>query len=516
MEAEVKQIFPTPFTMDTAMTPKTVRELHMIRLSQEIREKERWAEKINDDDILEHWRNEINEDKHLVDYVFDELKYYASRTSNGIEVGAIDGTWQASRLIDPQLKNNFKKYVHDTLENVDESQKDYHPWSKNQVVDLVHPSLYCYVKGVTKVDKLDDKLDYIEDEYKTTSSGAHASELHISTKPVEENIYKYQWLPSEFHVDSEGKVFINSYINNLNPKKHEPLYSMIGQIFEKFIPLFNRVLTDLLNIPKNRIEVSCFLWYKDSEKDSHSYDSEDFSKEPEDNREIQWPEIPKFTPPEPGSEIVDVRGRNLQVIVKLANIELTPKEPKYAGGVWHVEGTENEAIVATGIYYYSSSNITESRLFFKQGIEDPDYEQYDGRGVKEFYGLEDGDPLSQEIGSIVCGEDCCIAFPNIYQHRVGPFELVDKTKNGHRKILVFFLVDPNKRILSTKHVAPQQRSWIESENRESNLKFTMSFDDARMYREKLMLTRKFDESTKEYDFGKPECFYERRFSLCEH
>jgi Protein of unknown function (DUF4246) len=28
----------------------------------------------------------------------------------------------------------------------------------------------------------------------------------------------------------------------------------------------------------------------------------------------------------------------LQVIVKLANIELTPENPKYHGGVWHVEG----------------------------------------------------------------------------------------------------------------------------------------------------------------------------------
>jgi Protein of unknown function (DUF4246) len=31
-------------------------------------------------------------------------------------------------------------------------------------------------------------------------------------------------------------------------------------------------------------------------------------------------------------------GRPLQVIVKLANIELTPEKPKYNGGSWHVEG----------------------------------------------------------------------------------------------------------------------------------------------------------------------------------
>jgi len=49
---------------------------------------------------------------------------------------------------------------------------------------------------------------------------------------------------------------------------------------------------------------------------------------------------------------------------------------------------------------------------------------------------------NQEIGSISTSEGRCIAFPNIYQHRVSPFELIDKTKPGHRKIVALFLVDP--------------------------------------------------------------------------
>jgi len=54
----------------------------------------------------------------------------------------------------------------------------------------------------------------------------------------------------------------------------------------------------------------------------------------------------------------------------------------------------------------------------------------------------------------------CVAFPNLYQHRVQPFHLEDPTKPGHRKILVFFLVDPTQKVLSTTDVAPQQREWI--------------------------------------------------------
>jgi hypothetical protein len=49
----------------------------------------------------------------------------------------------------------------------------------------------------------------------------------------------------------------------------------------------------------------------------------------------------------------------------------------------------------------------------------------------------------QTIGNVECREDRLIRFPNTLQHLVGPFELEDPTKPGHRKILALFLVDPN-------------------------------------------------------------------------
>lgn len=51
----------------------------------------------------------------------------------------------------------------------------------------------------------------------------------------------------------------------------------------------------------------------------------------------------------------------------------------------------------------------------------------------------------------------------VYQHKVSPFTLADKTKPGHRKICVFFLVDPVVPIISTSQVAPQQYDWWEAE-----------------------------------------------------
>jgi hypothetical protein len=45
------------------------------------------------------------------------------------------------------------------------------------------------------------------------------------------------------------------------------------------------------------------------------------------------------------------------------------------------------------------------------------------------------------------------------QHRVSPFELIDRTKPGHRRFIALWLVDPNRRIISTANVPPQQRDW---------------------------------------------------------
>jgi hypothetical protein len=58
----------------------------------------------------------------------------------------------------------------------------------------------------------------------------------------------------------------------------------------------------------------------------------------------------------------------IQVIVKLANIHLTPSNPTYAGGSWHIEGKLNERICATSLYYYDNTNITESHLAFRTKV----------------------------------------------------------------------------------------------------------------------------------------------------
>jgi hypothetical protein len=159
-------------------------------------------------------------------------------------------------------------------------------------------------------------------------------------------------------------------------------------------------------------------------------------------------------------------------------------------------------------------------------ICEPDYEQNDHRGVQFVYDLTNEAPLNQALGEIVTQENRCIVFPNIYQHRVAPFQLKDSSQPGQRKILVFFLVDPSIRILSTANVPPQQSHWFINLLRSMSpfnqlpvvvvdkimnyIDFPMSINQAKEHREKLMNERKY------FILQNNELLFERPFSLCEH
>lgn len=68
-------------------------------------------------------------------------------------------------------------------------------------------------------------------------------------------------------------------------------------------------------------------------------------------------------------------------------------------------------------------------------------------------------PKTQEIGSVTTQQGRIVSWPNVMQHRIEPFALADRTKPGHRRVIVLYLVDPHYRIPSTKTVPPQQHDW---------------------------------------------------------
>ncbi|WP_079042053.1 DUF4246 domain-containing protein [Streptomyces aureus] len=496
--------FPLPFHASRSLpfaTPRTLRELQMMQCSSHIRAKPEWFDKMNDADIVSRWTREAIDQgltEAQVRYVLAELAHYAALRDprTGVEVSAVDGVWQSDNLVDDTLKARLREAVR-VLEEVPEADQDWHPGSDGQVLDLVHPSLFCLVRDVSGAP-----------ERAWENPTNHYSKYEFSER--------FQWLPTDVDIDDDGVVAFRSYVNNVHPEAHRELASVLPDLFARMRPLLENVLTDLRRPRPLRIEADPWGWY-DSEpqhpdKSAFSDDAaytealRAWEKAQDDwweNRRPVVPDAPDFTAPEvpDASARVDLRGRGLQVIVKLATIHLTPEKPEYPGGSWHVEGMMNERIVSTGIYYWDSENVTESRLSFRAALDDPDYEQNDDNGLRDVYGLEDEDALNQILGSASTPAGRCLAFPNILQHRVSPFRLTDPTRAGHRKILAFFLVDPSERIVSTSDVPPQQ-PWSDTS--------TMTLDQAKDFREELMRERKFfvDEHN--------EQLYEREFSLCEH
>ncbi|MDQ0585727.1 hypothetical protein QF030_007905 [Streptomyces rishiriensis] len=473
----------------------------MMQCSSHIRAKPGWFDKMRDADIVARWTQEAVAQgltEAQVRYVLAELLHYAELRDGrtGIEVSAVDGVWQSDLLVDDKLRSRLREAVR-VLEQVPEAEKDWHPGSGGQVLDLVHPSLFCLVRGVSVAPE--EAWQNPTDRY---------SRYEFSEK--------FQWLPTDVDVSDDGDVTFRSYVNNVHPEAHRELASVLPDLFACVRPLLENVLTDLRHPRPLRIEADPFGWYDSEpeypEKSSYSDDGahaealrawEEAQDDWWENRSPVVPDAPAFTPPEsPGeSARVDLRGRRLQVIVKLATIHLTPDKPEYPGGSWHVEGMMNERIVSTCIYYWDSENITESRLSFRAALDDPNYEQNDDNGLREVYGLEDEDALNQMLGSASTPAGRCLAFPNILQHRVGSFRLTDPARPGHRKILAFFLVDPSEKIVSTSDVPPQQ-PWSDTS--------TMTLEQAKEHRDQLMQERKFfvDEHNDQ--------LYEREFSLCEH
>ncbi|MGW6520553.1 DUF4246 domain-containing protein [Streptomyces sp. NPDC054962] len=496
--------FPLPFRASRSTSfapPRTLRELQMMQCSSHIRAKPGWFDKMNDAGIVARWTQEAVAQgltEAQVRYVLAELLHYAALRDGrtGVEVSVVDGVWHSDTLVDDKLRSRLREAVR-VLEQVSETAQDWHPGSDGQVLDLVHPSLFCLVRGVSAAP-----------EWAWQNPTDRYSKYEFSEQ--------FQWLPTDVDVSDDGDVAFRSYVNNVHPEAHRELASVLPDLFACVRPLLENVLTDLRHPRPLRIEADPYGWY-DSEPeypDKSSYSDDGAYAEAvraweaaEDdwweNRRPVIPDAPAFAPPVLPDESarVDLRGRRLQVIVKLATIHLTPDKPEYSGGSWHVEGMMNERIVSTCIYYWDSENITESRLSFRAALDDPHYEQNDDNGLREVYGLEDEDALNQLLGSASTPAGRCLAFPNILQHRVGSFRLTDPTRPGHRKILAFFLVDPSEKIVSTSDVPPQQ-PWSDTS--------TMTLEQAKDYRDQLMQERKFfvDEHN--------EQLYEREFSLCEH
>lgn len=317
------------------------------------------------DEIIARWRKEIwdsGEDvsERMLEWIIKEAQWKAEVLRDTKHVVAFDvGVVKSDVAIPEELRQALIDAVH-PLEEILNEQKDYHPGTDNKVVDLVHPSLFPVIYGQTRI--LPDQLISLE------AFADHIGEGKVlPVRPKEESVtwqsdyeyrvwrpphrpysLKFQWLPCDVHFESsdEDECRIVSYINNLHPERHRALYQVIEKILTRTIPLWNKTLS-LLQDEYKRIE------YYEVEFEDHPEPYPDAANVDAENTEwerlMEWqlrqpiklPEPRSFAPHTFKSQVnlrQEYAERGLQVIVKLANIELTPEKPEYEGGSWHIEG----------------------------------------------------------------------------------------------------------------------------------------------------------------------------------
>lgn len=359
-----------------------------------------------------------------------------------------DGVAYSDTFVPPALQASLQK-------NFDKLAKaepiDYHPGSGTKVRDLVHPSLYPYVSGKSKFVGAAPSKAATPPKYDRWGRKYEGS--------------AYQWLPSQFYVGNNGDVEIRSYINNL-PAGYQALQNDLAKLFTCALPLLESVLG----------YVQMMKFYVEDD-----VDVADESELPEGGK----PKPAKILPRK-------LRNRELQVVPKIVEYQLQPDETHE--GVWHVEGMSHEHIIATCVYVLDRDDALQGGdIEFKRActVEEAGMMFWGADQLRPAPAQELMEAAQIPLGHVATPKGRLFVFPNSHIHKLSKL-FSDSAKATRRRVIVFWVVDPDVTIVSTRDIAPQQTS--------------MKHAEALRIRLKLMEERKLHK-------GK---FNVRSISLCEH
>lgn len=162
---------------------------------------------------------------------------------------------KSDSIIATELKEELRKAVA-PLEDVPASAQDWHPGSNEQVLDLVHPSLFPLIYGRSRI--LPTGQITLEDCIQNSGKGEIVpvpsdDDCRLGSKPHwlsqngtgDTNYWsnRFQWLPSNIAFTEGEGVKIESYINNLHPVHHKSIYPVIEKFIAKSIPAWDLVLS---------------------------------------------------------------------------------------------------------------------------------------------------------------------------------------------------------------------------------------------------------------------------------
>ncbi|KAJ5705283.1 hypothetical protein N7536_000972 [Penicillium majusculum] len=494
----------------------TLREMHMVEFMEDLTDIPEWWKKIFEPATQDKWKKAaINSGKditlNMAEWIIDELQFKAMIYETTEVVALYNGDVTKSDTNMPDSIFQEMRSLFSVLEYDLEPMQYFHPGMLSQERDLISMALYPLIYGKTRI--LTDRIIGVDDALKYIGKGEVIpvpketgitrediawrvlSRADIKVRPYSR---KFQVLPSDWELGDDGQWHIASYINNLHPAKHRNLHKLLEQIFNRIVPQWNATLTPLKDMlhSRARIEYHKAEYYPVPKeiaaqapqihpKEAQSEFEERTEKWRMENYRAIQPDAGKFIPwavppwlmdklPEDLPSAVriergvdlnrDYKDRGLQVITRLLGVDLTPEKPSFETD-WHVEGTMNEHICAAAFIAYDHTNVVDPTMQFRNMVESDtlteiEHEPNDFIWLRQVFGMQNNEPAIQYPGSICGNVGRVIMYPSTVEHKFTRFELKDKTKSGHARALVFFLVDPNIRIISTANVPPQRLDWI--------------------------------------------------------
>lgn len=174
---------------------------------------------IFDEAITSKWRKEalameeMDISERMMDWCFDELRYKATLYEATGAVSIYTGdVVKSDRAIPGSLTTQLKAAVK-PLEDVPPKRLDWHPGSDEKVLELVHPSLFPLVYGVSRI--LSENFVNTDDCVERCGEGitipipptisrdsSSASPLHQGKPPAYS--HKFQWLPCDVDISGDS------------------------------------------------------------------------------------------------------------------------------------------------------------------------------------------------------------------------------------------------------------------------------------------------------------------------
>jgi len=181
---------------------------------------------VNNEEIAEKWKNEVcgipglDFTPRMADWCINELRHvgsiYSESPGNTPPIFVYNGdVVKSDTAVSSELKQALQEEVTRFEAAIPETRKDWHPGSNGKVLDLVHPSLFPLVYGMTRIlheghtTTLADCIERCgegeivpEPPYEETleTFRSHWSRMTEDAEVYSEN---FQWLPCEVNISGD-------------------------------------------------------------------------------------------------------------------------------------------------------------------------------------------------------------------------------------------------------------------------------------------------------------------------